>query len=72
MKAKIIGIAVFLALVVAVTVTGISQVAQALDESQLVAGGEKLAALNSPLAGQQDAGETNPVYGAFTFVCPFH
>lgn len=72
MRAKIIGIMVFLVLAGSIAVAGTGAVSQALGAPLGGGtGGTALAQYNAPPSGGEPA-ESSKVYTAFTFICPFH
>ena len=75
MRAKVIGVLVFLVLIVAIVVTGVGAVTQAVSVATdaPVGKGVGLAfAQYTAASNEADTEDENAIYSTFTFVCPFH
>ena len=75
MRAKVIGVLVFLVLIVAIVVTGVGAVTQAISVATDAPGGEGLGpafAQYTAASNEADTEDENAIYSTFTFVCPFH
>jgi hypothetical protein len=75
MRAKVIGILVFLVLIVAIVVTGLGAVSQAVSVATDTTGSERLGpafAQYTAASNETDNQDENAIYSTFTFVCPFH
>ncbi len=75
MRAKVIGILVFLVLIVAIVVTGVGAVTQAVSVATNETGSDRLGpafAQYTAASNEADTQDENGIYSTFTFVCPFH
>ena len=75
MKAKVIGTLVFLVLIVAIVVTGVGAVSQAVNLATDAPGDEAARpafAQYAAASNEADTQDENAIYSTFTFVCPFH
>ncbi len=72
MKAKIIGITVFLVLALSIAVAGVGAVSQALGAPPGSGTEETILAQYSTSPPGAEPAESGKVYTAFTFICPFH
>jgi NADH:ubiquinone oxidoreductase subunit 3 (subunit A) len=72
MKAKIVGITVFLVLALSIVVAGVGAVSQALGPSTAGGAGGTVVARYDTANPATESTESSQIYEAFTFVCPFH
>ncbi len=72
MKAKIIGMLVFLALALSIGIVGLGAVSQAVNAKTGNGTAEKVFVQYKAAPAGANASEDSPVYAAFTFVCPLH
>ncbi len=72
MKGKIVGLAIFLLLSVAVALTAIDGVSRALDSADAAGAAGMAIARSDAYPNAPKTRDESKLYRTFTYVCPFH